>query len=132
MVDVAVVNSSIEVVKAIEFVLQAEGWTTVGALTQDFTEGREDLAAFLSRFDPAVIVWDIPHPYGEHWSFFQTVRHRLEAAGRPVVLTTTDERALRELVGPTGALEIVSKPFALEPLTAAVANAMRAAGRAPD
>jgi len=128
MVDVAVINTSVEVARTIEEVLQQEGWTTARAFTLDLKEGRVDLEAFMAEQDPSVVIWDIALPYAENYAFFQTVLERPELNGRGLVLTTTNERALTELVGPTGAIEIIGKPFDLHQITDAVTAAMRTMG----
>jgi CheY-like chemotaxis protein len=129
MVDVAVVNTSEETAEVIEMTLQSEGWTTARGYTVDFKRGRKDLRAFLTEHDPRSIVWDIALPYQENWEYFLNVRTLPEAEERPFVLTTTNSRILKELVGEVQVLEIVDKPFSLNELIAAVRRALEGASR---
>jgi DNA-binding response OmpR family regulator len=125
MVDVAVINTSEELARVLKEVVEDEGWTATCAYCLDFKEGRSDFLAFLTAYDPAVIVWDIALPYEENWAFFQKLRQLPEVSGREIVLTTTNERVLAELAGETGAIEIIGKPFDLQLLATAIGNALR-------
>jgi DNA-binding response OmpR family regulator len=120
---VAVVNTSEEIAELLQLVLQHEGWRTVVAFSTDFKRGRQDLGAFLTHYDPPVIIWDIAIPYADNWAFFRRVRDGDAGRARAFVLTTTNKRALEELVGETAAHEIVGKPYDLDDLVAAVRRA---------
>lgn len=77
----------------------------------------------MARLRPNAVVYDLAYPYDVSWTAFQTVRAAVPACRW--VVTTTDTRALTELVGPAGALPIIGKPFELETITAAVHTALR-------
>ena len=124
---VAIVNTSDDIVTFLRALLAGDGFRPVVGFVPDFREGRQDLAAFLHAHDPAAIIWDIAFPYDRNWAYFQEVRGSDATRGRRFVLTTTNKRALEELVGPTPAHELVGKPYDLDALLAAV---HRAAGTA--
>lgn len=126
---VAIVDMQEELAHLLALVLADEGFRTVSALVGDFERGRRDVGAFLSEFDPAVVVWDVSLPYEENWAFFRSVRNGQAAQGRQFVLTSTNKRALEALVGATGAYQIVGKPFDLNTISAAVRSAARTARR---
>jgi CheY-like chemotaxis protein len=128
---VAVVNTSEEVARLIQTVLEDEGFRAVVAYVVAFRTGREDLGAFLRRHDPAVVVWDLAIPYAENWQYLQTLITAGTFAGRGLVLTTTNKRALDELVGGTPAQELVGKPFDLDALVQAVRRALPTGSAAP-
>ena len=125
---VAIVDTSEDIVALLRELLAADGFRPVARFVPDFREGREDLDAFLQEHDPAVIIWDIALPYDRNWAYFQEASASAAARGRRFVLTTTNKRALEELVGPTPAHELVGKPYDIEVLLAAV---HRAAGTTP-
>jgi len=128
-VRVAVINTSVETIELLREILADDGYTVVGSpdtTVTMFKRGQDDLRAFLTAADPQVIVWDIALPYEENWRYFETQRRAGLFAGRGVVLTTTNKRALDELVGPTPAHEIIGKPFDLNDLLAAVRAAVPA------
>jgi CheY-like chemotaxis protein len=129
MVDVAVINTSEETAEVMEMALEAEGWSTARGYCIDFKRSRKDLSEFLAQHDPTVIVWDIALPYEENWEYFKTVRKLPAMEERPVVLTTTNSRIVRELVGEVPILELVDKPFSLNELTSAVRRALERALR---
>jgi DNA-binding response OmpR family regulator len=128
---VAVINTSEEVAELLSLVLQHDGLQTVVAYALDFKRGRQDLDTFLRNYDPPVVVYDIAIPYADNWAFFERVRASEEGRKRRFVLTTTNKRALDELVGETAAIEIIGKPFDIEEVIAAVRRALREAGIAP-
>jgi CheY-like chemotaxis protein len=121
---VAVINTSEEVARLMQVVLEDEGFRAVVAYVVAFRTGREDLGAFLRRHDPAVVVWDLAIPYAENWQYLQTLMDADTFAGRGLVLTTTNKRALEALVGRTATHEVVGKPFDLEELVQAVRRAI--------
>ncbi len=121
---VAIINTSEDIVAFLRELLAADGFRPVTGFVPDFREGRQDLDAFLQEHDPAVIIWDIGFPYDRNWAYFQEVRGSDAARGRRFVLTTTNKRALEELVGPTPAHELIGKPYDIEALLGAVHRAV--------
>jgi DNA-binding NtrC family response regulator len=121
---VAVLNASEDVVGMLREALQEEGFTVVTAHVPDIKAGREDLIAFLRRYDPRVVVYDISPPYEENWTFLRLIQDTEAARGRAFVLTTTNRRALAEVIGETVAIELLGKPYDLDQLVQAVRRAL--------
>jgi len=119
-VQVAVIHTSEDTLRVLQQWLELEGIVSVGGYVTDFRQGRGSLRAFLSEHDPQVIIWDLSIPYAENWAYWLQVRDLPEMAGRQYVITTTNERAVAELVGTNPAYEIVGKPFDLERLAEVV------------
>lgn len=123
---VAVLNSSDDIIEMLQRTLEHEGITTVSAHIDDVKRGRLDLVEFLLQHDPAVVLYDIPPPYEENWRFLRLVRDMEAARGRTFIVMTTNKAQLDRLVGPTGAHEIVGKPFDIDALVEAVKGALGA------
>ena len=77
---------------------------------RDVRRGEVDLAEFVQRHDAAVVLYDIAIPYDENWRALQERRAAPALATTPFVVTTTNQRALEGVVGPTDAVEIIGKP----------------------
>ena len=75
---------------------------------------------FVRRHKPDVIVFDVSFPYDHNWLRYCEFRQTDGVRDIPVVLTTTNIKALRDLVGATDALEIVGKPYDLDELATIV------------
>jgi response regulator RpfG family c-di-GMP phosphodiesterase len=117
---VAILNSSEDIIEAIELLLEDAGYSTVGSHVYDFKKGYKDIAAFLNAHNPRVILFDISPPYEENWQFFLKVKHMEAAARRHFILLTTNLRVLEDLIGTTHAIELVGKPFDLQEILRAV------------
>lgn len=124
---IAVVNSSEDTVEMLRACLQQHGFTSVvTGHVADFKSGVAAFPAFVSQHDPAVLVYDISLPYDQNWTFLKLLLDTDAMRGRGVVLTTTNKARLEELVGPTGAIEIVGKPYDLDQIVGAVEAALAA------
>ena len=119
----AIVNTSVDLAEMLAEAAKEEGYRTVTGWVSEFRSGRQDLAAFLREHEPDVVLWDIAIPYEENWRYLQSVRAANIMGDCPLVLTTTNKRALEALVGPTNTLEVVGKPYDLAELFAAVERA---------
>jgi DNA-binding response OmpR family regulator len=109
---VAVINSSEDTVEMLRLALQMEGFNSVvTGHIHDFKTGEADFLAFLQTYDPRVIVYDIAIPYDKNWTFLRLLLDSDHMRGRKLVITTTNKKALDEIVGPTDAFEIVGKPY---------------------
>ena len=121
---IAVINSNEDTVDMLRVCLQNHGFSSVvtGHIF-NIKHGRLDFLEFLRVHDPAVFVWDVSIPYDENWRFLHLLMSSEEMKGRKVVITTTNKRALDELVGPTETYEIIGKPYDLEEIMKAVKKA---------
>ena len=120
-VNIAVVNSNEDTTEMLRQILQNHGFTSVvvGHVTE-IKRGRTDFLEFIAEHDPQVFVWDIGIPYAENWRFTRMLFDLEQMKGRRIVLTTTNKRALESLVGETGAIEIIGKPYDLDQIVKAV------------
>lgn len=71
---------------------------------------------FVRRHQPDVIVFDVSFPYDHNWMRYREFRQADGVRFIPIVLTTTNAKALHDIVGATEALEVVGKPYDLNEL----------------
>lgn len=117
---IAVINTSVELTDILRVALESENYDVGVLYTNDIKRRGENLGNFIEREKPEVIVYDIAIPYEENYKLFCKIKDKLEGKGIRFVLTTTNKRALEDLVGKTSAFEIIGKPFDLHALVKAV------------
>jgi CheY-like chemotaxis protein len=123
---VAVLNTSDDVVELLRILFEQRGYAVVSAHVDAIKRSEMDIGAFVRQHRPDVVVYDIPPPYDTHWTFMNHVRTMPEFESVPFVLTTTNERRLREIVGSEPELlEIVGKPYDLDRIAEAVEAAIK-------
>jgi DNA-binding response OmpR family regulator len=126
---VACVNSSEDVVQMLADYLREDGFRAVSYVTP-VRFGAEAVIQFVTNLKPDACIYTVSLPYEESWHEFE--RLRAAAPAVPFILTTTNERALRELVGPTDSIEVIGKPFDLDRVCDAVRAAIAAGPGRPD
>lgn len=120
---VAVMNSSREITDVLSEVFKRAGFNTTDIFTYKFKNGDVDFEEFVENNKPNVIVYDIAIPYKDNYELFQSLLAKDVAKDIPFILTTTNKKALEEIVGETMAIEIVGKPFDMNHLVDIVKNA---------
>jgi DNA-binding NtrC family response regulator len=123
MAVVAIFNSSDDTVEILRLILEHAGHETVAGHVPDIKRGRTDLLAFVAEHQPDVIVYDIAPPLEENWRFLRLVQDLRAVESCGWVITTTNKEALEEMVGPTGAFQLLGKPLDLEQIVSAVRKA---------
>jgi hypothetical protein len=118
--DIVIIHSVDDTASAMTSALEGAGWTTFATSLEYIHQGRHNLASLLRAHDPRVIVWDLPHPYAEHWADFQTMRTLPIIQGRGFVFTTPDADALSRVAGNARAIEIAEPALSVDALCAAV------------
>lgn len=124
---VAVFNASLDTIDMLTVFFEQCGYRAVGEPWPAREPlGVEAVRAFVAKHQPDVIVFDISFPYEQNWHRCQEFHEVHDLRKIPVVLTTTNEQALTDMVGPTPTIEIVGKPYDLERLAEVVARALSA------
>jgi CheY-like chemotaxis protein len=121
-----VINGLQDTIDMLRFVLEEAGFRVVDTQAREVRRGEVDLAEFVQQHDAAVVLYDIAIPYDENWRALESWRAAPALAQTPFVVTTTNQRALEGVVGPTDTVEIIGKPYDLRQVVEAV---RRAAGR---
>src|SRR5262245_39931892 len=124
MAVVAVINSSADTVEMLSLYLQQAGFEPVTAHIDEIKRGSLDFLRFVEGHDPHVIVYDVAPPYEQNWTYLNMLRRLDVMQGRAVVITTTHKENLERLVGPTGAIEIIGKPYDMQEVVTAVKRAV--------
>lgn len=98
---VALFNACDDTVEMVRCMLSVGGYTcVVGCQLADVKTGTLDVAAFLTRHQPDVRLFDISPPCQENWRCFESLRRGDLLGGRGVVLTPPHKARLDETVGP--------------------------------
>lgn len=112
---VAIFNTSPDTVEMLRIVLEQAGFVVMGLYTYEARDGKIDIENIFEQHDPDVVIYDIAPPYDKNWREFQHMCTMPALSNRKFVITTTNERRLREAVTenvPT-MFEIVGKPYDL-------------------
>src|SRR6266849_4719395 len=104
--------------------LEDAGHATVVAHVDDLKRGRIDMVEFVEQHHPDVIVYDVAPPYDTNWTFLRVMRNSKVMQGRAFVVTTTNKKALDELIGPSDVVELLCKPYDLEQIVKSVNRAL--------
>lgn len=120
---IAIFNTSPEVLELVRESLQQAGFQAVIAYIDDLKRGRLDMIQFVEEHQPDVIVYDVAPPYDTNWTFLRLMRNSKVMSGRAFVVTTTNKRALEDLIGPNDAVELLCKPYDLQQIVDACATA---------
>ena len=116
---VAVLDSDPDTIEMMKTWLEFHGFVVVVGSLLDFRLGKDDLAGFLDRTKPEVIVYDLGIPYETNYRYLQTVSAEPAFARSSLVITTTNATAVRTLLG-VEAIEVLGKPYDLDTVIGAI------------
>jgi CheY-like chemotaxis protein len=107
-------NTSADTIEMLKVWFEMHGMIVHTGLVSEFRVHGEGLDEFLEKAKPEIIIFDIAIPYETNWNFLQQLRSRGPLRDVPVIVTTTNERVLRSLVGDIDTIpvhELVGKPY---------------------
>lgn len=123
---VALCDSHPDTIDLLRAVFEEDGLLVITIDLRDVRAGRLDIGRLRERHAFDVVVFDITLPYQATWELFRQLRER-DLADLPVVLTTTNERAVTALIGADcrePIVEIWGKPYDIDRLRASVLAAL--------
>ena len=121
---IAIVNTNPDLVRMLRVRLEQAGFIVFEIHIEEIKLGAANVESFLHQHDPRVIVYDVAPPYDTNWTFLRLMRSSKVMQGRAFVVTTTNKRALDELIGPSDTVELLCKPYDLEQIVQAVTHAL--------
>jgi len=126
---VAVFNSNDDIVEMLRVAIELSGFLVVTGHVPRAIRGEFDLPGFVAKHQPQVIVYDIAPPYERNWAFLQHLRQLPEIRDRRFVITSTHAARVQAMAGADEMVyEILGKPYDIEAIVSAVAEAARGAG----
>jgi CheY-like chemotaxis protein len=121
---ILVLNGYQDLIDLLRLVLEDAGFAVGSANVDDVRRGEVDLKALVELHVPRVVVYDVSPPYERSWLYLEAMRSTGPLRNVPLVLTTTNEKRLRELVATSEPiLEVFGKPFDLGQVVEAVRRA---------
>ena len=108
------VNTSTDTTEMLKVWFEMHGMIVHTGLVSDFRVHTVDIDAFLAHARPDVVIFDVAIPYETNWRYLQQLRDGGPLQNVPVIVTTTNERILRSLVGDDATLpvhELIGKPY---------------------
>ena len=120
---VAILDSDPDTTEMLQVALESEGFVVATGNLHEFRAHEQDLLVFLERVRPDVILYDLSPPYEENWAFLQRARELPTFARSALVITTSNERAVRGFVS-LPVVEILGKPYDLDVLMRAMRQAI--------
>lgn len=73
----------------------------------------EESRSLINTIHADVVLFDLSIPYAQNWQCFKHVNEAGLFGATPVILTTTNRRALDQIIGPTEAFELIGTPHDL-------------------
>jgi DNA-binding NtrC family response regulator len=120
---VAIINGLQDTIEMLELALQRAGFRTIAAQARDVRNRIVDLVALCRTHNVAAIIYDVAIPYEENWKFLVGLRGSDGDRLPPIVVTTTNQRAMEQVEPRVDLLEIIGKPYDLALVVAAVRRA---------
>lgn len=118
---VLVLNGYQDVMEMLRVALEKAGFATVTANVDELRRGAGDLKGLIESHEPSVVIFDLAPPYDHSWVYLESLRTNGPLRGRPLVLTTTNERRVREFVATDEPLiEVFGKPYDIGQVVEAV------------
>jgi CheY-like chemotaxis protein len=117
---VAVLNNDPDLINLLATWFETHGIRVVCANLMEFRRGHEDIALFIARHQPTVMLMDVSMPYGPNYDYLAVLRLIPETSGVPILVTTGNKTALERAVGPTEAFEVTGTTENLAALTDAI------------
>ena len=77
---VAVLNNDPDLINMLATWFETHGMRVVCASLMDFRRGHDDVADFLAKHRPTVVLLDLSMPYGPNWDYFEALKLILETS----------------------------------------------------
>ena len=103
--------------------LETHGIRAVCGNLGNFRRGHEDMAVFIAKHRPTVLLFDISVPYASNWDYLAALRLLLDTGVLPFSVTTANKNALDKAVGLNDAIEITATAADFDAVTAAITTA---------
>jgi len=125
---VLVLNGVEDITEIVRIYLEDLGFSVVTGQADAARRSRFDLKSVVDTHKPAVVIFDVSPPYDVNYRYLNVLRTAGPLQGLPVVITTTNEKRLREFTATTEpVIEIFGKPYDMGQVAAAVKRALGSA-----
>ena len=124
---VAILNDGQDTITALSEWFHVHGHIPLGMKVADLRKRLTNPAEVVEAVNPDVLVFDVGLPYAVNWYYAEVLKMSLP--NLPIVLTTANRAALKEIVGANGVFELTGTS---QNLTALLALVYTSCGRTAD
>lgn len=95
---VAIINNNEDLIRMLSDALKEAGCNVASVRLVNARAGKVDLELFVEEHDPDAVIFDLALPYRTNLSMLEDLKGTGVLAGRGLVLTTPNARAVRDLL----------------------------------
>lgn len=114
---VGIIESDVDIAKLLKEVFRENGFLAASELFSKVKQHQECFVVFLKKYNPRVLIIDIPYPYQENWEYIKKLRRLKESERRGFIALTNNRLSLTNI---SEEILMVKKPFDLDDVINAV------------
>jgi CheY-like chemotaxis protein len=124
---ILVLNGVEDITEIVRLYLEEAGWSAVTGQVDAARRSRIDLKAIVENHRPSAAIVDISPPYDVNYRYLNVLRMAGPLQGIPIIVTTTNEKRLREFTATDEpVIEVFGKPYDMQQVVEAVRKALEA------
>lgn len=111
---IGVIHTYKDIARMLKLGIETGGFCVVTEDSHRVQDRRESYRAFVSKYNPKIIIFDVTFPYRQNWQLFQDLQALPDSAGVGFVPICMGKDLLEKSVGKEAVIGVIGLPFELD------------------